>query len=144
MSKWNNIFIYRDGDLFWRIKPSNNVNVGDKAGVKESKGYMVVSYSGKRYYQHRIIYELFNGAIPDGMFIDHINREPSDNRIENLRIVTPTGNLRNHGKRGFRWKKNKWEVSIRVNGIKKYIGRYICMLDARAAYLRSQKEYWYE
>ena len=39
------------------------------------------------------------GAIPEGMVIDHINRNPSDNRIENLRVVTQSANLRNVGVR---------------------------------------------
>ena len=37
--------------------------------------------------QHRIIWERYNGPIPENMFIHHINGNPSDNRIENLQLV---------------------------------------------------------
>lgn len=39
------------------------------------------------------------GVIPEGLVIDHINRDPSDNRIENLRVVTQALNLTNVGVR---------------------------------------------
>lgn len=39
------------------------------------------------------------GVIPEGLVIDHINRDPSDNRIENLRVVTQATNLSNVGVR---------------------------------------------
>lgn len=35
----------------------------------------------KNYYQHRFVYECFNGLIPKGFHCDHINRIRSDNRI---------------------------------------------------------------
>ena len=144
MEAWDDIFEYRDGNLYWIISAGRAV-IGDLAGTIDSKGYRVVTYNKRPYKASRIIYEMFYGDIPKGMFIDHINRDQSDNRIENLRAVTPTGNQRNHGKRGFSWKKdrNKWAVSIRVDGDRKHIGLYECMLDARSAYLRAQKEYWY-
>lgn len=39
------------------------------------------------------------GAIPDGLVIDHIDRDPSNNDISNLRLVTQAVNLRNTGTR---------------------------------------------
>lgn len=44
---------------------------------------------------HRIVWEGFNGRIPDGYMIDHINRNKQDNRIENLRMVTRSQNVHN-------------------------------------------------
>lgn len=38
---------------------------------------------------------MHNGPIPDGLVIDHINRNTSDNRIENLRCVPQSVNLAN-------------------------------------------------
>ena len=44
---------------------------------------------------HRIVWEAFNGKIPEGHMIDHINRDKTDNRIENLRVVTRSQNVHN-------------------------------------------------
>ena len=44
---------------------------------------------------HRFVYEYFNGKIPDGLQIDHINRDRTDNRISNLRVVTHRENMQN-------------------------------------------------
>jgi len=42
----------------------------------------------------RFVWEHFNGEIPMGYEIDHINGVRTDNRIENLRCVTPLENNR--------------------------------------------------
>lgn len=44
---------------------------------------------------HRVIWYYFNGEIPEGMEIDHINGIRDDNRLENLRLVTHTENVNN-------------------------------------------------
>ena len=48
---------------------------------------------------HRVVWILTHGEIQEGMVIDHINRDPSDNRIENLRCVSQAVNLSNVGVR---------------------------------------------
>ena len=54
-----------------------------KDGIKET------------YKVHRLVWEAFNGEIPEGMEIDHINTIRDDNRLENLRCVTPKENRNN-------------------------------------------------
>jgi hypothetical protein len=44
---------------------------------------------------HRLMYETYLGNIPDGMHVDHINGIRTDNRIENLRLLTPLENNKN-------------------------------------------------
>ena len=65
---------------------------GAVAGTLNDRGYWVVQMQGKKMQVHRIIWEMLNGPIPDGKVIDHINQNPSDNRIENLRLASISDN----------------------------------------------------
>lgn len=95
---------------------------------------MSVERSGRQYQVHRIIWEMHNGEIPNGYFIDHINHNRIDNRIENLRLVTSGGNAKNRsrpntntsGVTGVHWNKrlNKWHVQINHEGKRKHIGLF--------------------
>lgn len=58
-------------------------------------GYLRVRVRGKDYKVHRLVLETFVGKCPPGMQGDHINRNRTDNRLENLRWVTPEENNRN-------------------------------------------------
>ena len=46
----------------------------------------------KRYYVHRLVWEAFNGPVPDGLQINHISEEKTENRLENLNLMTPKEN----------------------------------------------------
>ena len=64
-------------------------------GHKNHLGYITVSCYGRKYQASRIMWEAFNGEIPVGMEIDHINTIRDDNRLENLRMVTHKENCNN-------------------------------------------------
>ncbi len=64
-------------------------------GSVSKAGYLRIRYKGKIEYVHRIVWEHFNGPITKGMHIDHINGIKSDNRLVNLRMVTPYENVQN-------------------------------------------------
>jgi hypothetical protein len=49
---------------------------------------------------HRIVYYMYHRRDPGQMFIDHINTDPADNRIQNLRRCRPTTNARNLRRKG--------------------------------------------
>lgn len=70
----------------------------------------------------------------DGKIVDHINRDPSDNRKENLRITDYRGNGMNRKDNSFGvyWHKrnNKWIASIPDNGKRKHIGYFNTKEDA--------------
>ena len=54
-----------------------------------------VSYCNKTYPAHRIIWEMFNGPIAEGMVIDHLNGDAWDNRLANLACKTRRENNQN-------------------------------------------------
>lgn len=42
---------------------------------------------------HRLVYEAFNGKITEGMQVNHIDDDKSNNRLENLNLMTPKENI---------------------------------------------------
>lgn len=81
------------GALFWKCPPSKNVKLGDCAGTKDKRGYLRVMIGNSQYRAHRLIWKLVYGEDPPpSMEIDHINRDPSDNRLSNLRLATARQN----------------------------------------------------
>lgn len=70
---------------------------GDIAGyINPATGYWDVSIGNKKFLKmHRIIWEMMNGAIPDGFVVDHIDGDKTNNGISNLRVVTAAHNTRN-------------------------------------------------
>lgn len=88
------MFDYEDGNLIRKIATSNCVKVGDAAGSPDSNGYLGTRIDGTLYYNHRLIFMMFNGYFPEGI-VDHIDKDNQNNRIENLREVSSTCNLRN-------------------------------------------------
>lgn len=64
-------------------------------GSKQKSGYMFVSIRSKYYYVHRLVAQTFLPNPENKPEIDHINRDKSDNRIENIRWSTRSENSRN-------------------------------------------------
>ena len=67
-------------------------------GFVHPSGYVHINLSSngskKQVRAHRVIYIAANGHIPDGMVVDHINNDKSDNRICNLQLLTAEENSR--------------------------------------------------
>lgn len=128
---WSDYFTY-DGLNLWRKRDErrnnnyNSRNEGVLCGTSDKKGYLLVSFDGRRFKAHRIIWEMHNGPIPEGMEIDHINHVKYDNRIENLRLASRSDQSRNmpksiSNKSGvvgvcFNKARGKWFSQIKVDG----------------------------
>lgn len=79
-----------------RTSLGSKIKSGDVAGsLDKSDGYWKLHAFGDSYKNHRIIWYLHNGEIPEELWIDHMNGIRSDNRIGNLRLVVPALNGRN-------------------------------------------------
>lgn len=113
-----------------------------------ANGYRSGNLLKKLYLAHRVIWILATGRWPEH-HIDHINGNPADNRIENLRDVSRFGNMRNtrihkrntSGHSGIRWdtRREKWVVFIGS----KYIGGFQEKSDAITARKTAEKDHGY-
>jgi hypothetical protein len=88
-------------------------------GTNHKDGYLTIKIDGKMYLFHRIIYKCFHPEMDETLCIDHINRIPNDNRLENLRLVTHQENQFNTDAKGYTKRKNGFQAYIQLNGIQK-------------------------
>ena len=83
--------------------------VSNKGRVKNKKGYIMTPQNTDGYLRvklslgkpamkfiHRVVWEAFNGSIPENYQINHLNEIKSDNRLENLSLCTAKENV-NYG-----------------------------------------------
>ena len=94
-----------------------------------------------REYAHRLIWFMFNGSIPEGFMIDHIDLDKGNNRIENLRLITKSGNSQNSKCKGYFWdtRANKWRAGIKIDGKSKHLGFFLDEQAARIAYVEAKR-----
>jgi hypothetical protein len=139
------LFEYRHGELFWKQRGRSRP-VNRPAGGINGDGYRRVKLNGKLYAVHRLIW-VMHGNEP-AQFIDHINGDQLDNRIENLRAATHSQNCMNRvvrfdsksGVKGVTLKKGKWHAGVTVN-YKRYSGGcFDCKEDAIAAVDKLRRE----
>lgn len=148
------------GKLFWRERTPemfkggkhstwNARFAGKEAGTFDRLGYRSVRAFGKFYKAHRIVWKIVHGEWPDT--IDHIDGNPSNNRIENLRSVSQSENCKNSrmrtdntsGVRGVHWDKQyqKWCAEIWLKGKKKFLGYFDDKSQAIAARKSAEKKH---
>ena len=93
-------------------------------------GYMRVSlYKNnrfKRYLVHRIVWEAFNGLIPEGIQVNHIDENKSNNRLDNLNLLTCTENI-NWGTRTKRAAQSNKNNPLKSKPVRQYTidGKFI-------------------
>jgi hypothetical protein len=138
----NELFEY-DGNNLIRKVSRGCQKAGSIAGKVENNGYIRVNVDGELYLAHRLIWKMVYSEEPD--FLDHINMDKSDNRIDNLRVVTLSGNCHNRlrfdgesgliGVNKYEYKRGGlWVASFSFEHEHIHIGYYECVSDAVAAY----------
>jgi len=117
----NKLFKYdlEQGTLHWLPQPGTRCNnVRSRAGCFSTKGYRVIRIDNCLYKEHRIIWVMNNGPISDGLVVDHIDRNPSNNKLGNLRLVSSSVNNINKLSKGVSYDKarNKWKAQLTFEG----------------------------
>jgi hypothetical protein len=113
--KWENVIGYEDCyevSNFGRVAAKERILIEKNTNIKRVKKRHLMRQSikygqyytigltdsngnKKTHYTHRLVYESFNGRIKKGNQVDHIDSNPLNNNLENLREVTPLENIRN-------------------------------------------------
>ncbi|WP_459176977.1 HNH endonuclease signature motif containing protein [Ewingella americana] len=135
MTDYNSLFTYckTTGLIYWKVS-RGCIKKGSIVKSMNSHGYSRVMINKVSYRTHRVIWEMHHGEIPDGMFIDHIDGDFGNNRIENLRVVNKEGNAKNMPARcdsktgitGVSWsnRHNLWQAYININNQRIHLGWY--------------------
>ena len=137
--------------LRWKITPGRRVKAGDVAGTLNNCDYWRVMVSGRMLKVHRVVYALVHERDPGELEIDHIDRNPSNNDINNLRLVDRSTNQFNIGPRrnnklgvkGVYWHKGdaKYQAQITTHGKTHSLGRFDTIEKAAAARQAAEKRF---
>jgi hypothetical protein len=136
----HDLFILCDGILINRVMRGRRAMPGMPATSPHTDGYLCVKVNSVKYRAHRVVWLMTYGAWPVGQ-IDHINGVRDDNRVENLRDVTVTGNQQNQHRRvdnksgvtGVTSEGPYWRAKIRANGKRIDLGTFKTLEEAAAA-----------
>ncbi|ABM32363.1 HNH endonuclease [Paracidovorax citrulli] len=136
-----------------RTRTAQCHRIGDAADMRghgNLAGYLVVSLGGKKWLAHRLAWLHVHGVWPQHE-IDHINGDPSDNRIANLRDVRTVVNAQNKrqarvdsrsGLLGAALCKQSGKFRARIQVAKKFvhIGMFATAEEAHAAYMDAKRK----
>jgi len=139
-------YCHVSGVFSWR--KHHNV-LGKIAGHKRKDGYIVIRINNVLYLAHRLVWLYVHGEFPSKI-IDHINGNPTDNRICNLRSVTHKINLENQRKPKsknnmflgvtFEKRRKHWVAQIYANNKHIHIGSFSNQHDAHKAYVEAKRK----
>jgi ribosomal protein L21E len=137
------------GVFKWKVRSAYHVHVGDKAGSLNKKvNRTYIRIKGKLYVAARLAFLYTEGYFP--AFVDHKDRNRTDDRKENLRAASRAENNRNmtmpsHNTSGYKGvsfnkRRNKFEAYVTFGNKKKYLGAYAVKEDAARVYDKAATE----
>jgi len=139
-----------DTGVFVRRVKIKNQPAGTIVGTVQTGGYLGCSIDGKLYKMHRLAWLYHYGCWPANQ-LDHINHNPADNRIVNLRDVSCAQNHQNRARKtksksgylGVTWhnRDKRWQAHIEINGKAIHLGQFKCLNEAISARLTAEKQY---
>lgn len=134
-----------DGVFYHSKWNGGTAKAGSVAGIKNKDGYFEIRLNDRRVLRHVLVWEKYNGLVPEGLVIDHINGIPGDDRIENLQAVTRSENhslgvhslyaSNTSGANGVCWntRAGKWKATCKVNRVGYHVGHYDTVEEAAKA-----------
>lgn len=132
-----------------RVSTSSNAKAGAVAGSNDGKGYLRIWIDSCPYLAHRLAWVYVHGVQPTN-HIDHIDGNPANNRIENLRDVSIGVNQQNRhtaqknnklGILGVKRHGKKFLAQITVDGKRRSIGTFPSYEQAHSAYLIAKRQF---
>lgn len=141
-----NLRVYESGVVSRQIRGACRYGkIGDwilSHGSMRKDGRYRINISNKTVFIHRLVAYAYLGLdITDSKIqIDHINRDPSDNRVCNLRLVTNQQNSFNQKANGYsKHTSGKYQAYIKVNGVSEYLGLFLTPEEAHNKYLEAKE-----
>lgn len=121
---------------------------GQPVGSVTNTGYISIWIFGEPILAHRLAWLYVHGNWPS-QYIDHINGIRTDNRLVNLRNASHAQNHQNRRKAangsrsgflGVAFAQGRWAATIKVRGVKVYLGTFDSPEDAHAAYITAKRK----
>ncbi|QYC96916.1 HNH endonuclease [Escherichia phage IME267] len=136
---------FETGQVYWKVRRGTKIRAGDEAGCIDSLGRWKLCCQGFTFRRYQVIWCLKHGTFPETQ-IDHINRNPLDDRLSNLRLVTNEVNSWNKGLnsnnrsgvKGVYLSKGRYIANIFIQGKTLYLGTFDTLEEA--AKCRQEKE----
>lgn len=148
----NRIYQYDEvnGGLVWKAinnpRHPGQAKIGQQVGGDDGHGYKMCMLLGHKFKVHQIVWLILKNKIQT-LPLDHINRNRTDNRIENLREVTDQQNIFNQSSNVREYsgvtkpnKSNKFIARLQINGKKIFLGSFDTKEEAAIAYQIASKK----